>query len=211
VTGEFPGLVNRVFEYADQHTSDFEGVYPYGMAVIGNRLYILASNHIGGYTDSYYWFDVYDISDPLHPTWLNAAESNSAGPIFASGQYLYSYQGDLEVPTGSFGGVTLYSVQSGVPVLVGKDDGKYPIAALSRNTLQNCSFGALHRQPLRRLIITVHTLAVCNVYWKRRSIPLPNCSWRQIDDPTILSEPWQTAIKRQYEKCPHLAHSFLLA
>jgi hypothetical protein len=119
VTGKFPGLVNRLFEYADQHNPDFQGVYPYGMAVIGNRLYILAGNHIGGYTDSYYWFDVYDITDPLHPVWLTAAESNSAGPIFASGQYIYSYTRDLEVPPGSFGGVTLYSVQSGVPVLVG--------------------------------------------------------------------------------------------
>lgn len=119
VTGEFPGLVNRLFEYADQHNPNFEGVYPYGMAVIGKRLYILSSNHIGGYTDSYYWFDVYDITDPLHPVWLTAAESNSAGPIFASGQYLYSYSGDLEIQPGSFDGVMLYSVQSGVPVVVG--------------------------------------------------------------------------------------------
>jgi hypothetical protein len=119
VTGKFPGLLNRLFEYADQHNLDFEGVYPYGMAVIGNRLYILASNHIGSYTNSYYWFDVYDITEPLHPVWLTAAESNSAGAIFVSGQYLYSYSGDLEVPPGSSGGVMLYSVQSGVPVLVG--------------------------------------------------------------------------------------------
>jgi len=119
VTGKFPGLVNRLYEYADQHNPDFQGIYPYGMAVIGNRLYILAGNHIGSYTDSYYWFDVYDIADPLHPVWLSAAESNSSGPIFASGKYLYSYAGDLEVPPGSLGGVMLYSVQSGVPVLVG--------------------------------------------------------------------------------------------
>jgi hypothetical protein len=119
VTGEFPGLVNRLAEYADQNDPNFEGVYPWGMAIIGNRLYVLDGNHIGGYTDSYYWFDVYDISDPLHPVWLTAAESNCSGPIFASGQYLYSYQGDLEAPPGSFGGVMLYSVQSGVPVLIG--------------------------------------------------------------------------------------------
>ncbi len=119
VTGEFPGLVNRIFEYADQNTTNFEGAYPWGMAVIGNRLYILASNHIGDYTNSYYWFDVYDITDPFQPVWLTAAESNSSGPIFAYGQYLYSYQGDLELPPGAFGGIMLYSVQTGVPVLVG--------------------------------------------------------------------------------------------
>lgn len=118
VTGEFPGLVNRISEYADQNAPNISGVYPQGMAIIGNRLYMLATNYIGE-TDSYYWFDVYDVSNPLQPVWLTAAESNSSGPIFAAGQYLYSYQGDLEVPPGSFGGVMLYSVQSGVPVLVG--------------------------------------------------------------------------------------------
>ena len=119
VTGEFPGLVNRISEYADQNTQNFSGVYPQGMAVIGNRLYVLDSNYVGSETDSYYWFDVYDITNPSYPVWLTAAESNSSGPIFASGQHLYSYQGDLEVPPGSSGGVMLYSVQSGVPVLVG--------------------------------------------------------------------------------------------
>jgi hypothetical protein len=119
VRGEFPGLLNRISEYANQNTPNFSGVYPYGMAVIGNRLYVLDSNYVGSETDSYYWFDVYDITNPLYPVWLTAVESNSSGPIFASGQYLYSYRGDLEVPPGSFGGVMLYSVQSGVPVLVG--------------------------------------------------------------------------------------------
>jgi hypothetical protein len=119
VTGEFPGLVNRISEYANQNTQNFSGVYPQGMAVIGNRLYVLESNYVGSETESYYWFDIYDITNPLYPVWLTAVESNSAGPIFASGQYLYSYQGDLEVPPGSFGGVMLYSAQSGVPVLVG--------------------------------------------------------------------------------------------
>lgn len=119
VTGKFPGLVNRIYEYADQNSQNFSGVYPYGTAVIGNRLYVLDSNYVGSETYSYYWFDVYDITNPLDPVWLTAAESNSAGPIFAAGQYLYSYQGDLEVPPGSFGGVMLYSVQSGIPMLVG--------------------------------------------------------------------------------------------
>src|SRR5258706_635533 len=51
VTGEFPGLVNRVSEYADEHSQNFEGVCPEGMAIICNHLYILARNHIGSYTD----------------------------------------------------------------------------------------------------------------------------------------------------------------
>jgi hypothetical protein len=115
VTGEFPGLVNRISEYAEErNAAGFSGVFSRGMAVIGNRLYVLNGNYAG-----YYWFDIYDITNPSLPVWLTAVESNSTGPIFASGQYLYSYQKDLEKPPGSVDGVMLYSVQSGVPVLAG--------------------------------------------------------------------------------------------
>jgi hypothetical protein len=117
VTGTAPGLVNRISDYADQHNPNFTSSYVYGMAVSGGRLYVEASNHVGSYTDSYFWIDVYDVSDPLHPSWITAVESNSDGALFSVGPYLYSYaNADLAV-TGYPVAITVYSVQSGVPVL----------------------------------------------------------------------------------------------
>ena len=116
VTGVFPGLVNRIYEYADQHDQNFESVASTGMAVIGNRLYVAASNHIGGYTDSYYWIDVYDITDSIHPAWLTAVESYSSDLLLAFGQYLYSWSSVVPLP-GYTNGIALYSLQSGIPAL----------------------------------------------------------------------------------------------
>lgn len=117
VTGAFPGLVNRIFDYVDQHTQALLGTYPSGLAVNGNRMYVAASNHEGAWTDSYYWIDVYDITDPLHPAWVTAVEANSSGPVFAAGGYLYSYaNADIAVPGYPYT-ITVYSIQTGVPTL----------------------------------------------------------------------------------------------
>ena len=117
VTGAFPGLVNRVYDYVDQHDPNMEGTSPTGIAAIGNRLYVSASNHAGSYSDSYYWIDIYDISDPIHPIWLTAVEASSFGSIYSTGQYLFSYVfGDLGAPEGS-GMITLYELKNGVPAL----------------------------------------------------------------------------------------------
>jgi hypothetical protein len=117
VTGAFPGLVNRTFDYFDQHNPNASGSFVYGIAVIGDRLYMAGSNHVGAYTDSYFWIDVYDVSNPLEPVWLTAVESNSGGPLFTVGPYLYSYVNtDIAVP-GYPNTVTLYAIQNGLPVL----------------------------------------------------------------------------------------------
>ena len=117
VTGAFPGLVNRIYDYVDQHTQGQPGTYALGLAIGGNRLYVPATNNLGSGTASYFWIDVYDISDPLHPLWLTAVESNSSGQVFALGQYLYSYSGcDFAVP-GCPSTITLYSIQTGTPIL----------------------------------------------------------------------------------------------
>ncbi len=117
VTGGFPGLINRVFDYADQHEPDAPGTYSSSVAIIGNRMYIGATNHLGAYTDSYYWIDVYDITDARQPTWITAVEAASAGPIYSAGQYLYSYAnvdfyGPSDVST-----ITLYDVKESGPIL----------------------------------------------------------------------------------------------
>lgn len=116
VTGAFPGLLNRIYDYVDQHTQELHGTYVTNQAVSGNRLYVAATDY-NGLTFSYYFIDIYDITDALHPVWLTAVEANSAGPIFATGQYLYSYSGCDAVVPGCPSTVTIYSIQSGVPVL----------------------------------------------------------------------------------------------
>ena len=118
VTGLFPGLVNRTAEYADQHDPNQLGRFLVGLAVNGNRLYAATSNHLGAYNNSYFWIDVFDISNPAQPVWLTAVESNSNGSLAQVGQYLYSWaNADLAVP-GFPNTITLYSISTGIPVLV---------------------------------------------------------------------------------------------
>ena len=120
VTGAFPGLLNRINDYFDEHQPDAPGSFADGLAIVGNRMYVAASNHLGGYTDSYFWIDVYDLTDPLQPVWLTAVEANSSAPVFAAGQYLYSYQDvDLAVPgyPNYSHTITIYELQNGIPVL----------------------------------------------------------------------------------------------
>jgi hypothetical protein len=116
VTGAFPGLVNRINDYFDQHQQDSLGTFVNGLTVVGNRMYVAAGNHLGAYNNIYCWIDVYDITDALHPSWLTAVEANSIGPLFATGQYLYSYQStDIVVP-GYPNTLTIYELQNQIPV-----------------------------------------------------------------------------------------------
>ncbi len=117
VTGAFPGLLNRINDYFDEHQPNAPGTFASGATIVGNRMYVSATNHIGAYSDSYYWIDIYDLTDPLQPVWLTAVEANSSGPVFATGQYLYSYQNaDIAVP-GYPNTITIYQLQNQVPVL----------------------------------------------------------------------------------------------
>ena len=120
VTGAFPGLLNRIVDYFDEHQPNASGTFADGLVIIGNRMYVAASNHLGAYTDSYFWIDVYDTTNPLQPVWLTAVEANSSGPVFAVGKYLYSYQNvDIAVPGSPNppNTITIYQLQSGIPVL----------------------------------------------------------------------------------------------
>jgi hypothetical protein len=122
VTGAFPGLLNRIYDYVDETTQALKGTYTMGLAVSGNRLYVSAENELGFWSNSYFWIDVYDITNPLYPVWLTAVESNSSGPIYSYGQYLYSFTSTEFVVPGVQNTITLYSIASGVPVLLAQDD-----------------------------------------------------------------------------------------
>jgi hypothetical protein len=125
VTGAFPGLVNRIYDYSDQHDRNSPGSAVLGMAAIGNRLYVSAVNRGDAQGDGYFWIDVYDISDPVHPAWLTAVEANSSAPVFSTGTYLYSFtDGDRALPSYPRN-ISLYSAESGIPVL--KDQAQPPL------------------------------------------------------------------------------------
>jgi len=110
-------LVNRIYDYFDQHQPNAPGTVSDGLVVVGNRMYVAASNHAGAFTDSYYWIDIYDTTDPLHPAWLTAVEANSAGSLYSVGPYLYSYANvDIAVP-GYPNTITVYQLQNQIPVL----------------------------------------------------------------------------------------------
>jgi hypothetical protein len=115
-----PPVIFWNHDYVDQHDANATGSYVYGMAVAGTKLYVSASNHVGFRTDSYFWIDVYDISDTLHPVWITAVESYSGDSLFSIGPYLYSYGGRVVPVPGYANAITLYSVEGGVPVLLAR-------------------------------------------------------------------------------------------
>lgn len=91
VSGAFPGIVNRVNDYIDlaQSLSPF-GTSVSEVAVSGNRLYALASGSTSGLAAPIYlWIDVYELTDPQHPVWVDAIESAEPGSLLSCGHFLY--------------------------------------------------------------------------------------------------------------------------
>jgi hypothetical protein len=90
VTGGVPGLVNRVNDYS-------MGTLPSSLAVDSSHAYVLSADSLpSSATPKYCWIDVYDISDPAHPAWIDAAEAlNSEPSTFNCSGSLYTYGGLL--------------------------------------------------------------------------------------------------------------------
>jgi len=111
VSGAFPGLVNRVFDYADFTTpTPPEATFVKSVAVSGNRAYALTIGTPSQLIPSYEALDVYDISNPDQPVWIDAGESASNYPadLFAYGNMLFSIDTNYLV---------VYSLSSQVPSL----------------------------------------------------------------------------------------------
>jgi hypothetical protein len=93
VTGAVPGLVNRIFDYPDTSTQPAVGTR--SLVVVGSRAYTLSESTLSA-AQEYCWIDVYDISDPIHPVWIDAAEAlkSEVFPYKCSGK-LYTYGGSV--------------------------------------------------------------------------------------------------------------------
>src|ERR1700685_1596550 len=75
VSGAFPGLVNRVYDYIDfTAVLPPEATFVKSVAVSGNRAYALTSGAAYQLVPSYEALDVYDISNPEQPVWIDAGE-----------------------------------------------------------------------------------------------------------------------------------------
>jgi hypothetical protein len=107
VTGAVPGLVNRVLDYPDNSVpvSGFDGSRSF--AVDGSRAYMLSGSTLST-NQEYCWIDAYDVSDPAHPVWLDAAEAlkseifpyKCSGRLFAYGGFLFEVIPDAGTAAG---------------------------------------------------------------------------------------------------------------
>jgi hypothetical protein len=112
VSGAYPGMVNRVFDYADFTTyTPPEATFLASVAVSGNRAYALTLGAAFQLIPSYEAIDVYDISNPDQPVWIDAGESatnNFPYDLFVYGNTLLSMDSSY---------VGVYSLTSQVPTL----------------------------------------------------------------------------------------------
>ena len=119
VTGGFPGLVNRIFDYSDQNNlkNVTTGI---SVAVSGSYAYVLSGQSYGvSYQVPFYYIDVFDITDPTHPVWIDSVEAAAAGNLYAFGRVLYDV---APFYSGSYpgGAVGAYDITSGIPVLIAR-------------------------------------------------------------------------------------------
>jgi hypothetical protein len=116
VTGGFPGVVSEVSDYVDYTLPLPVGTANSQIAVSGNHMYTLATgNYAGPYEATYFWIDVYDISDPIHPIWIDAIECANEAPLFTYGNYLYQIG---QITLGGSNGIAVFDISGVKPVLV---------------------------------------------------------------------------------------------
>ncbi len=93
VTGAYAGQVNRVYDYANFAASTRpEATYVQSVAVNGNRAYAITLGTAFQPIPSFEALDIYDITNPDQPVWIDAVESptNYAANLFSSGSTLLS-------------------------------------------------------------------------------------------------------------------------
>ena len=116
VTGGFPGIVNRVYDYLDLRSLQIQRVtQPRSVATWGNKAYVLsAQQDVGALDKNLFYIDVYDLTDPIHPKWITAVEAANAGQLYASDGILYDIGGIPSLV------MSAYDITSTSPVLIGR-------------------------------------------------------------------------------------------
>lgn len=111
VSGAYAGQVNRVYDYADftKYTPP-ESASTISVAVSGNRAYGITVGDPFSGIPLYEALNVYDITDPDQPVWIDAVESptNSAATLFTYGSTLFSLDSNYLV---------VYSLQTPLPTV----------------------------------------------------------------------------------------------
>jgi hypothetical protein len=117
VTGGFPGLVNRVWDYVNFNNPANLGMSVESVAVSGSRAYCVDLGAPFAPNLSYAAIDVYDISNPQRPVWLDAVDATSNLPlhIFTYGNYLITVDSGFLVPVPSR--ISIYNIQGQTPVV----------------------------------------------------------------------------------------------
>jgi len=127
VSGVFSGLVNRVYDYADFTTySPPEATFLKSVVVDGNRAYALTLGTAFQLIPSYEALDVYDISNPDQPVWIDAGESATNYPAI-----LFAYENTLVSIDSNY--LVAYSLTSQVPTLTAM----FPIPSPYQWTMNN--------------------------------------------------------------------------
>ena len=109
VTGAFPGLVNRVYDYANFNIPEPpEARFVESVAVSGNRAYALSIGNPFKVATTYQALNVYDITNPDQPVWIDAVEAAAPGNLFVYGSNLFSINS---------GEIIVYSLTTQVPTL----------------------------------------------------------------------------------------------
>ena len=169
VSGAFPGLVNRVYEYLDYSAGRTpEGSFVLSVAVNGNRAYSLSYGSPAEPQIAYTAIDVYDISDPDHPVWLDATEAinKQAASLFVSGNSLFELDSQQ---------LAVFSLQSNVPAPISTIPISVPLFWSINNGVVYY-ITSVDTQKISVDVIDVHTgTAVRNHY----DLPEP------VDDPPI--------------------------
>jgi hypothetical protein len=134
VTGDFPGIVNRISDYFDMNQYPFPlGTWAASVGVAANKAYVVSTNTIDFVTDNnYYWMDIYDISNPANPIWIDAIEPaiRPTSTAYCDG-YLYQfayadYSQGLPYPAA----IAVYDVSGSSPKLISK--GIFSLALFSQ-------------------------------------------------------------------------------
>jgi hypothetical protein len=121
VTGAFPGLVNRVYDYLDLSVSQIQRVTnALSVAVSGTKVYVLAAqDDSAALGRKFYYIDVYDLADPVRPQWISTVEAAAAGQLYAFGSVLYDIHPNglgNSIPSA----MAAYDISGPTPILIAR-------------------------------------------------------------------------------------------